>query len=191
MSCEIVVDPNTGILRARYSGEMSLDDRVACARRVLEEAERSGCYRLLLDFRAAHARVAKLADAVRMADEVTPRLRPGARLAYLMTYDHQIDDSVGTLIRSRGVQVDRFIGLEDAVAWLQADVLPGNQAGPSEGGSSRAHRLIADAIDPATSLSPHQLSALGELVEELLDRDIDDAAIRSIAVRIAEAMAPT
>ena len=100
MAFEIVVDSVAGILRARYTGEVGLDERVSFARRLLHEAERTGIQRWLLDFRGAQARVGMPDDVVRMVDEFALRIPLDARIAYLMTHLHQVDDEVGVLLRS-------------------------------------------------------------------------------------------
>ena len=191
MAFEIVVDTAAQILRARYTGEVGLEERMSLGRRVLEEAERTGIYRILLDFRAAHARVGNTDDVGRMADMVAPSLPSDARLAYLMRYQHQDDEAVGDLVRTRGVEVERFTNPDVALAWLQED-RPGGQPEPPAGDPepNRAYRLVADAIDPAIQLSPRQFAALGELAQELLGRGVDDATVRQITLRMSGAMDP-
>ena len=189
MAFEIVVDTAAQILRARYTGEVGLGERMALGRRVLEEAERTGIYRILLDFRSAHARVGNVDDVGRMADMVAPSLPFDARLAYLMTHQHQVDDAVGELIRTRGVEVERFTDPDVAVAWLQEDRSVAQPEAPAHDlEPNRAYRLVADAIDPAVQLSPPQFAALGELAQELLARGIDDAATQRIVGRLSGAM---
>ena len=188
MPFEIVVDAVARILRARYSGEVSLVERAALARRILHEAERTGIYRLLLDFRDAQARGADPAEVGRVADELTSRLSPDARLAYLLRYDHQLDDSLEVAARSRGVRLERFVDMAAAVAWLQAD--DQSPAAEASGGPDldRAFQLAAEAVDPAARLSPEQLSVLGELVHELLATGMDEANVLRLARRMSAAM---
>src|SRR5690606_13200886 len=124
MAFEIVVDSVAGILRARYTGEVGLDERVSFARRLLHEAERTGIRRWLLDFRGAQARVGRPDDVERMADELALRIPLDARIAYLMTHLHQVDDEVGALLRSAGIEVERFTDPGRAITWLRADSPP-------------------------------------------------------------------
>lgn len=188
MPFEIVVDTDARILRARYTGEVGMDDRRRFARQVMEKAQRSGIYRWLLDFRQAQVRSADPDDIVRMADEFSPRLPPGVRMAYLVMYHHQLDDSLEGLMRDRGVQVERFHDRETAVGWLQDDDAGGPAAPPATTMLSRALRLAAEAIGPAARVSPDQFVAMGELVHELLASGLDDATVMRIARRMVAAM---
>lgn len=177
MPLEIVVDTVARILRARYSGEVGMADRQAFARQVLEKAQRTGIYRWLLDFRQAQSRGADPTDVKDMADEFTPQFPPGVRMAYLLRYDHQLDDALESVVRSRGVQVERFHDLDEAVAWLQAPMA-----------SNRALRLVDEAIDPAARLSPDQFAAIGELIDALLAEGVDEATVAQLGRRMSAVM---
>lgn len=187
MSFEIVVDTAAHILRARYTGEFGMRDRVVMARQVLETAQRTGIYRWLLDFRQAQSRGADPAEVKDMADEFTPQFPPGVRMAYLLMYDHQLDESLEAVVRSRGVQAERFHGLDAAIAWLQAGD-PEPVEAPESAGSKRAFRLADEAIDPAARLSPEQFAAIGELIDALLAKGVDDATVAQLARRMSAAM---
>lgn len=190
MPFEIAIDSAARVLRARYTGEVGLDERASSALRVLQEAERTGIYRWLLDFRGAHARVGKSVDVMRMWSEFASKLPPDARLAYLMTYDHQVDDAVGAVIRSGGVEVERFTNPGGAVAWLLSAHSPQVEATPADTDPDGAYRLVADAIDPAIQLSPSQFAALGELAQELLARGSGDAVTQRLVGRLSGVMGP-
>ena len=186
MPFDIVVASAAGILRARYTGEVGLDQRVSFARRLLDEAERAGIHRWLLDFRGAHARVGRRDDVVRMADELASRIPLDARIAYLMTHRHQVDDEVGGLLRSAGLDVERFVDPGKAVAWLRSDPSPRiAEARAADPDPNRAYRLVADAIAPTIQLSPPQFAALGELAQDLLARGIEDRVIQRIVGRLS------
>ena len=120
MPFEITVDTAARVLLVRYSGEVGMDDRLRLARQVLEKAQATGIFRWLLDFRRAQSRGADPSGTRCMADEFTSRFPPGVRMAYLLTYDHQLDDSLEKLLRARGVPVERFRDLDAAMTWLQA-----------------------------------------------------------------------
>ena len=185
MAFEIVVDSVAGILRARYTGEVGLAERVSFARRLLNEAERTGIQRWLLDFRGAQARAGRPDDVGRMVDEFALRIPLDARIAYLMTHLHQVDDEVGVLLRSAGIEVERFTDPGKAVAWLQSDSPPRTVEARADPDPNHAYRLVADAIDPRVQLSPPQFAALGELAQDLLARGIDDGVIRQIVGRLS------
>lgn len=190
MPLEIVVDTAARILRARYTGEIGVADRHGFARQVLEKAQRTGIYRWLLDFRQAQSRGSAPAEIRRMADEFTPQFPHGVRMAYLLSYDHQLDDSLESIVRSRGVLVERFHDLDAAVAWLQAGDTDAANApeSPESPAARRAFRLVDEAIDPAARLSPEQFTAIGELIDVLLAAGIDDATVARLARRMSAAM---
>ena len=188
MAFEIVFDPVARVLRARYSGEVTLEERLGLARRILQDAERTGVYRLLLDFRDAQSRGADPQEVGRVADELSARLPGDARIAYLLRYDHQLDDSLEVAVRSRGVRIERFLDMTAAVAWLQQDDPPRGAGEPGDADLDHAFRLAAESVDPAARLSPEQLSVLGELVHELLATGMDEATILRLARRVSAAM---
>ena len=197
MPCEIEVDKVAGIVHARFSGEVGLDERLAIARKVLDEAARIGIYRLLLDFRDAQSLGSNPQSCKVIADHCTPRLPPDARLAYLLTYDHQLDGTLEALMRARGVLAERFGDIGAAMAWLQApervaidaigdvDV---EAAAPSD--LQRAFQVVGEVIDFGTPVSPEQFAAIGGLVHELLAKGMEEATVRGIASRMAAAMQP-
>lgn len=192
MPCEIVVEEVDRLIHVRYSGEVTLEERLAIARKVLDDVERTGIHGLLLDFRDAQSLGKDPADCTRMADHCTPRLPQDARLAYLLRYDHQLDESLETLMRSRGVQVERFHDAATATAWLQgaepAD--PVGAGAPPQPELHRAFRLVGEVVDPATPVSPDQFAAIGELVQELLAQGVDEPTVRQLAGRMWSVMRP-
>lgn len=206
MPFEIKHDRAAGILHARYGGVVDMAQRIALARRVLAEAERTGSYRWLLDFRDAQSLVAEEADVARMADEFSPQLPAGTRMAYLLRYDHQLNAALEDSMRSRGVPVERFHDADAAIAWLQAtgdgvegddgrDVEPGPGQAPAPAATDdpqvdlrHALRLVGEIVEANAPVSPDQFAALGELVQALLEAGLDDAAIRRVCGRMAHAM---
>ncbi|HEU4813723.1 MAG TPA: hypothetical protein VFS99_05795 [Xanthomonadaceae bacterium] len=195
MPFEIVVDEVAGIVRTRYSGEISLDERMAVACQMLVEAERIGAYRLLMDFRDAQSLSGDPESCKLIADHCTPRLPPDARLAYLLRYDHQLDGSLEALVRSRGVRAERFNDANAAMAWLQAPdqvdfdaIAEADTTVPTN--LHRAFQVVGEVIDFGTPVSPDQFAAIGELVHELLATGMDEAAVRGIAGRMAVAIQP-
>ena len=186
MPLEIVVDNFARIVRARYTGELDIGERISLARRVLEEARRTGIFRWLLDFREAQALVGEQAQVTRMADEFTPQLPDDTRMAYLLNYDHQLDGSLESLVRGRGVHVERFRDLGQAIAWLRAE--PAQSPGAASGNDlHRALRVAAESTGSAPLL-PEQFAAIGELVHDLLATRMDETKVRQVAGRVSAAM---
>ena len=193
MPFEIAVDTAAGIVQTRYSGEVGLDERLTVACRMLEEAERIGSYRLLMDFRNAQSLSGDPDSCKVIADHCTPRLPSDARLAYLLTYDHQLDSTLESLVRSRGVLAERFSDARAAKAWLLAphridvDAL-GDVEVAAPTNLHRAFQVVGEVIDFGTPVSPDQFAAIGGLVHELLATGMDEDAVRAIAGRMAMAM---
>lgn len=138
MAYEITLDREARILRVRYTGEVSLDERLVIAGQVLGVMQTTGVHRVLLDFRGAQSLGAKPEAVARIVNQCMPHLPADARLAYLVQYDHQVDSSVEDLARSCGYQVDRFHDKEVALAWLQegSDSVPPDME-PAEQGTPR------------------------------------------------------
>lgn len=189
MAFQIEVDEGARIVRTRYSGDVTLDERLAVACQALAEAKRIGSHRILLDYRDAQSLSGDPESCQRIADHCTPQLPPDARLAYLLRYDHQLNESLEALVRSRGVQVARFTDAAEAVAWLTA---PGRAESelPPEAELGRAFQLVADVVDPSAPVSPDQFAAIGELVRDLLAKGVDEPTVRHVAGRMWTAMRP-
>ena len=186
MPHEITVDHDARRVRVRYTGEITLDDRLVIAREVVAVVQATGIHCVLLDFRGAQSLGARPEAIARIVDQCMPGLPPGARLAYLVQYDHQVDGSVEDLARSRGYQVERFQDQASALAWLGE----ASDAAVPEEDAPHALRLAAELADPARPLAPEQLDALGELVHALVAAGMEDATVRRVAGRIASVMRP-
>lgn len=187
----IEVDAVAEIVRACYSGDVTLDERLEVARRMLGEAQAACFHRLLLDFRNAQSLAGDPEGVRRIADYCMPLMGPNTRLAYLVRYDHQVNETLEHMVHSRGIQVARFKDHRKAIAWLQAPVLtlaeaPGETPGETE--LRRTFRVVAEVIDPAAPVSPDQLAAIGEMVQALLAKGLDEATVRELAGRMALAM---
>lgn len=188
MSHEITVDQDARLVRVRYTGEITLDERLVIAREVVGVVHATGIHFVLLDFRAAQSLGARPEAIARIVDQCMPSLPPDARLAYLVQYDHQVDGSVEDLARSRGYQVERFQDRAAAVAWL-CEARDAAMAS-AEGDAPHALRLAAELANPARPLTPAQLDALGDLVHALVAAGMEDATVRRVAGRIASVMRP-
>lgn len=192
MPFRIVVDTSARIVRVRYRGDVSPDDRLVFAEQVMDEADRAGMHRLLLDFRDAQSLGGRDEDFRWVAEVCAARFPPHARLAYVVRYEHQLNERLEALIRARGVQVGRFLDVAKAIAWLQAATLaavdPAPAAAPARTDPVRAYRLAVEAAEPASAVSAVQFAAIADLVQVLLAKGLDEATIQQIAGRMASVM---
>lgn len=190
MPYEITVDRDAWVLRVRYTGEITLDERLVIAGQVLGVMQTTGIHGVLLDFRSAQSLGAQPEAVARIVNQCAPHLPADARLAYLVHYDHQVDSSVEDLARSRGYQVDRFHDQQVALAWLQEGFASAPPAWEQaeQGDAPHAVRLVGELVHP--TMQSDQVSALGDLVHALVASGMDDASVRRVAGRIAMVMRP-
>lgn len=119
MPYDFVFDKERQILWVRYSGMVTVADRQAAAEHVLGEATGPEVRRVLLDYRRATSAPTDEASGATLADYLGDKLgERGARIAWLVTYDHQLDPVVEGKTRAHGVANERFRDFDEAVAWL-------------------------------------------------------------------------
>jgi len=155
MAHEFIVDEERAILRVRYSGTITVDERRAAAEYLLGDAVPADIHRLLLDYRSATASRSDENASRELADYMESMLgeREGARVAWLVTYDHQLDPAVERMATGRGIANRRFRNYDDAIAWLEqpgpdrtaATVVAGDAAVPG------ARAAAMGAATPATA----------------------------------------
>jgi hypothetical protein len=119
MAYEFTVDQDRKLLIVRYSGAVTVAERQAAAEHVLGEATSPDLRRVLLDYRRATSFATDVASNRKRA-----LYRPGmlggrrARVAWLVTYDHQLDPTVERLLHDQGVPNHRFRDQDAAMRWL-------------------------------------------------------------------------
>lgn len=119
MPYDVVIDQERQMLWVRYSGTVTVAERHAAAENVLGQGGGPEVRRFLLDYRRATSSSTDEASGEALADYVVGRLgKPGARVAWLVTYDHQLDPMVEEKMRKRGIANERFRDMDEAVAWL-------------------------------------------------------------------------
>ena len=135
MPYDFVVDQERQMLWVRYSGMVTVAERQAAAEHVLGEATSPDIRRILLDYRRATSFATDETSGTALAEYLAGMLaRRGARVAWLVNYDHQLDPIVEDKTRQRGVANERFHDFEEAVAWLQR---PERVAEPAAGADAR------------------------------------------------------
>jgi hypothetical protein len=144
MPYDYVVDQERKILWVRYSGAVTADERRAAAEYVLGEATGPEMRRILLDYRRATSLGMDEASSTHLARYLAGQLGArGARVAWLVKYDHQLDTTVEHKARELGVDNQRFQDFDEAVAWLQQP-----DEAPAEATTPAAH-----AEPPGTPLA--------------------------------------
>lgn len=119
MPYDYVVDQERKLLWVRYSGAVTADERRAAAEYVLGQATGPDMRRILLDYRRATSLGMDEASSTTLAQYLADQLGArGARVAWLVNYDHQLDTAVELKTRQLGVANQRFHDFDDAVAWL-------------------------------------------------------------------------
>ena len=120
MPYDYVVDQERKILWVRYSGAVTADERRAAAEYVLGQATGPDMRRILLDYRRATSLGMDDASSTNLAQYLADQLgERGARVAWLVNYDHQLDTAVEHKTRELGIANQRFHDFDEAAAWLQ------------------------------------------------------------------------
>lgn len=125
MPYDFVVDQPRQMLWVRYSGTVTAAERYAAAAHVLPQAGVRELRRVLLDYRRATSLSMDDAASTALADYLAAHFgERGARVAWLVTYDHQLDPMVEGKLQERGIASERFRDFDEAVAWLQEAAEP-------------------------------------------------------------------
>ncbi|MDG6347774.1 hypothetical protein QAA18_03305 [Luteimonas sp. 8-5] len=196
MAHDIFLEHN-GILRVRYSGQIGIEERRIVAERVFGSRAYDHISRFLLDYRLATHLASDPETARKTAHYLAERLRGrNARVAWLVTYDHQLAPEVEELAREFGLANRRFREYLPAIAWLQrTDTDDGAEAAEPEvmglpsatlSPPRRALILAMEACAPFPQLPPLQFAALARILQELLDEGLDEARVQSLAARMVE-----
>lgn len=120
MPYDYLVDQERQILWVRYSGTVTAGERLAAAEHILSQPGHRELRRVLLDYRRATSLSMDDASSTALADSLAAHFgERGARVAWLVTYDHQLDPVVEGKSQARGITSERFRDLDGAVAWLQ------------------------------------------------------------------------
>jgi hypothetical protein len=151
MAYDYVLDQERGILWVRYSGVITVADRRAAAEHILGEVTGPEMRRVLLDYRRANSLGTDEAASSALADFLAAKLGDrGARVAWLVNYDHQLDRIVEGKSSERGISNERFRDFDEAVAWLQQpDPVVDAAAEPSA--AALAMHMTMDSVQPTRS----------------------------------------
>lgn len=145
MPYDFVVDQPRQILWVRYSGTVTPAERRAAAEHALLQPGGSELRRFLLDYRRATSLGMDEAASTALAAYLVSHLGDrGARVAWLVTYDHQLDPVVEAKTVEGGIASQRFRDYDAAVAWLQESAAP----------AARAHAGPAARPEPEPAHAP-------------------------------------
>ena len=191
MAYEIHLEREGRLLRVRYSGQVGIHERTAAAQAAFKRAAPAGINRFLLDYRSATYLPGDAAAGQALARYIADQLHGrDARVAWLVTYDHQLGPSVEQHTGELGIINRRFYEMDAAVSWL----MQSGEADPPHTGSDphapspprRALALAMEAADPMLPLPPVQFAAIAQLAQELLDEGLDEAKVLGLARRMFE-----
>ena len=138
MPYDFVIDQERQLIRVRYSGVVTLEERRAGAQHVLGEAAGPDMRRILLDYRPATSLARDEAAADALVDYLVRTLgERRARIAWLVNYDHQLDPLVEGKLREGGIATARFRDPDAALAAMYYDTIVQD---------TRALRFLADVV---------------------------------------------
>lgn len=200
MAYNIFLERDGRILRVSYSGRVDIAERGAAAGKALEQSTYDDINRFLLDYRQATCLVGDQPSSEALAQFLADKLRQrNARIAWVVTHGHQLSPRVENLTHDFGVANRRFHDLEAAFAWLEQPDAPEPKPVPEPEmlvqpeaktgfGSPRrpALALAMEASDQQVPMPPVQFAAIVQLVQELLDVGIEEAAALRLAKRMFE-----
>ena len=194
MAYDIFLERDGQVLRVRYSGRVGITERRAAAEAVLGRARHDAISRFLLDYRAATYVPSDPESSQALARYLADKLgHRNAKVAWLVTHDHQLGVAVERHTGEFGIPNRRFQNLEAAMAWLEQPTEPGEREDqpsapiPAPAPPRRALTLAMQASDPMLPpLPPVQFAAIVKLVQELLDEGLDDDKVLPLARRMFE-----
>ena len=179
MPYDFVVDEQRKMLWVRYSGTVPVGERRAAAEHILSQPANRDLRRILLDYRRATSVSMDEAASTALADYLAGHFgERGARIAWLVTYDHQLDPLVEKRSQERGITSARFQDLDKAVAWLQ-------ESKPAEG-TGEAQETVLEALAAQFCLdmaigSSHAARAKGLFELKIASQSPDGPAAQAAA----------
>lgn len=180
MPYDYVVDQERQMLWVRYSGTVAADERRAAAEHILSQPANREVRRVLLDYRRATSLSMDDAASTALADYLAAHFGDrGARVAWLVTYDHQLDPVVEGKSQARGITSERFRDLDEAVAWLQrgepaAKPVPDAGAAPDPAGTPFGFHMAIG--------SSHRARAKGSFEVKIAPQAPDSAPAQAAAL---------
>ena len=197
MARMVVIGSPVQVLLVQKAGVVSAGQRREAIEAMVRRALELRCFRILVDYRQAHAFAHDRAGSERVADVIASAFRGrDAKIAMLVRYDHQLDDALERQLTARGVATHRFHGFDDALDWLQSEQrLPAHmdmdmdrQAPHSGAGRPDPVEIAVRAVDPARPLLPSQFATVVHLVADLLGEGLHESDIGPLARRMASAL---
>lgn len=129
MPYDVVVDQQRQLVWVRYSGTVTAGERRAAAEEVLAKPVSRAMRGFLLDYRRATTLGMEESASTNLAEYLAANFSGNdTRVAWLVTYDHQLEPVVEGKSLERGMATKRFRDFDEAVAWLQEDAKPAANA---------------------------------------------------------------
>lgn len=118
---EIEVDEEAQRYEVRYSGSVSVEERMKVVAQVFAMANLTGIRRVLVDFRNASCLVTGFDPSNRLASRLAQEtVGFGGKVAYVARSDLQVDLIMEQMAEVRGIPFRRFTEMSAAKAWLSA-----------------------------------------------------------------------
>lgn len=153
----------------------------------VDRAVEAGCDRILVDCRQVHVFDRDPVACGEAADYLVERFAADTgKVAWLVNFDHQLDDATERMLAAKGVVNARFRDSDLALEWLAAPIErlgAGETAVPVD-----PVTLATRAIDPAMALMPSQFAAVVRFVETLLAEGLDEGNIERLAAETAHVL---
>lgn len=122
MPFEIAIDEEAQRFEVRYTGSVSVDDRMEAVAKVFEMASRTGFADVLVDFRNAACLVTGFAPSNRLASLLAQETAGlGGKVAYVARSDLQVDLIMEQMAEARSIPFRRFTDVSAAKAWLSTE----------------------------------------------------------------------
>jgi hypothetical protein len=127
MTCELSILPGERIVLSRFSGPITVEDRVRNRRDTLQFCQERGIDKVLVDMRGQES----LSDTMEIFGfgATTPETTRGFRIA--IVYDPGDGDArfIGTVAANRGANIRLFHIFDQALEWLEptGDKTPNKQ----------------------------------------------------------------
>lgn len=204
-----LIDSPVPVLWLRYSGVLTLDDRHRAIEETARRALAANCFRVLADFRTAHSFVRDDVAGAEVSKFLMRQIGTREmRIAFLVQFDHQLDDVVERALADSGFPTARFSDFDKALAWLRGPLAADRMAPtraprerkpkprettaqPAASPAVDAVALVARAADPGVRLLPAQYAAAVRMAEDLGKSGMLPDQIQPLVRRMLAAMDPS
>lgn len=122
MAYEVSTNHERQLIDVRYSGCVSIENRVTAMNETLGLLDRTGYRRILIDYNQAQTHMDSMASMSRFATLISSnaQLRQ-CRITFVGDRNQQFNAVIETLADARHYPFRRFYDRESAIAWLLSD----------------------------------------------------------------------